>query len=350
MPALKHQYLLRGEITATAPLSVSYVGLDGRLPRTPHGEAFLNSGTLRGPLRKAALRVAREQITDRLSIQALYMLGEGVDTTREVNNEVGKYYYPAAEQRLRETNLILDMFGRWRLAGQLSVSPLRTATGNVIKAGQGTRHDQFERDASLVEWLSEEDQAALREMMASATASMADIAPLQAEIRELKAQSRKTDDREAKARLWQQIERLEAEIKALRESRKGAEHSIQHPIEGYEAIAPGSVLSSTLTLRNVAEASLGLLLETLIVFSRHPVIGGHQGAGGTIEARWTVYRRDAGSLQAEEIGEVTFDELGIQLSGDALEAAREAFRAAIPHQDLSCYLLEQAGKNTLRGK
>ncbi|MFB9146265.1 hypothetical protein ACFFU2_06990 [Halomonas alkalicola] len=350
MPAQKHQYLLRGEITATAPLSVTYVGLDGRLPRTPHGEVFLNSGTLRGPLRKAALRVAKEQVNEALSLQTLYMLGEGVDTTREVNNEAGKYYDPAAEQRLRETNLILDMFGRWRLAGQLSVSPLRTAAGNVMQAGQGTRHDQFERDPSLVEWLSEEDQAALRDMMASASASMADIAPLQAEIKQLKAQYRKTDDREQKSQLWKQVERLEAEIKELRENRKGAENSIKHPIEGYEAIAPGSTLSSTLKLRNVSEASLGLLLETLIVFSRHPVIGGHQGAGGTLEARWTVYRRDAGSLQAEEIGEVALDELGIQLIGDALEAAREAFRAAIPTQDLSCYLLEQAMQKAPRGR
>ena len=97
-------------------------------------------------------------------------------------------------------------------------------------------------------------------------------------------------------------------------------------------------------LRNVTEASLGLLLETLIVFSRNPSLGGHQGAGGSIEAHWTVYRRDAGSLQAEEIGEIALDELGIQLAGDALDAARAAFRAAIPHQDLSCYLLEQAGE------
>ena len=66
MSAPKHQYLLRGEITATAPLSVTYVGLDGKLPRTPHGEVFLNSGTLRGPLRKAALRVAKEQVNDAL--------------------------------------------------------------------------------------------------------------------------------------------------------------------------------------------------------------------------------------------------------------------------------------------
>lgn len=270
------------------------------------------------------------------------MLGEGVDTTREVNNESSKYYDPAAEQALREANLILDMFGRWRLAGQLSINPMRTADYNVMRVGQGVRHDQFERDPSLVEWLSEEDQDALRKMMASASESMDEIAPLKDEIKQLKARSRKTDDKAEKERTWKQIERLEADIKGIRESRTGAEHSIKHPLDGYEAIAPGSVLSSTLKLRNASEASLGLLLETLIVFSRNPVIGGHQGAGGSIEARWTVYRRDPGSLRAAEIGEIVLDELGIQFTGQGLEAAREAFRQAIPQQDLSCYLLEQA--------
>lgn len=40
-------YQLTGYITAEAPVAVSYFGMDKRLPRTPHGQAFLNGGTLR---------------------------------------------------------------------------------------------------------------------------------------------------------------------------------------------------------------------------------------------------------------------------------------------------------------
>lgn len=50
-------YQLSGYITAEAPLNVSYLGMDERLPRTPHGQVFLNGGTLRGPLRKAGLKM-----------------------------------------------------------------------------------------------------------------------------------------------------------------------------------------------------------------------------------------------------------------------------------------------------
>lgn len=336
------QYILRGHITAVDPISVSYLGMDKKLPRTPHGEAFLNSGTLRGPLRKAALRVAKEQISDALGLQELYMLGQGVDTTREVNNETTTTFDPTAEVLLRERNLILDMFGRWRLAGQLSVSPMLTPVDNVIQAGQSVRHDQFERDASLVSWLPEEQQAELFEMMASAAASMADIGPLQAEIKSLKATSRKTERPEDKRQIWAKIDALEVQVSEIKEARKGADQSIKHPIEGHEAIAPGSTLTSTLKLRNATPASLGLLLESLAVFSRDPTLGGYRGAQGTIKATWRVYRRTAGELSAVEIGTVSLDELGIQLEGEALQSAREAFAAAIPEQDLSCYLLAQA--------
>ena len=92
-------------------------------------------------------------------------------------------------------NLFVSYVG---LDGKQTRTLLSSAAGNVILAGQGTRHDQFEHDASLVEWLSEEDQEALRDMMASASTSMTDIAPLQAEIKQFKAQSRKTDEPEEK--------------------------------------------------------------------------------------------------------------------------------------------------------
>lgn len=90
-------YQLSGHITAEAPIAVSYFGMDERLPRTPHGQVFLNGGTLRGPLRKAGLNMlirelakAHDKPEDRVFNRAeMYMLGEGIDIPREVNNEAG---------------------------------------------------------------------------------------------------------------------------------------------------------------------------------------------------------------------------------------------------------------------
>lgn len=45
----------KGTLTTEAPVTVSYINRENRLPRTSHDGVYLNAGTLRGPLRKAAL-------------------------------------------------------------------------------------------------------------------------------------------------------------------------------------------------------------------------------------------------------------------------------------------------------
>lgn len=336
-------YTLKGAFVAQAPITVSYVGQDQRIPRTPHGQAFLNGGTLRGPLRKAALQlVLREVVKEKgLTLAEMYMLGEGVDITRGVNNEdTSKAHDPVAVQRLREINPFLDLMGRWKLAGRLEVHPLLTAEANVMQAGQGVRHDQFERDPGLVEWLSEEDRNALLETLESAHQSRGGIEAVRDEIKKLKKAYRHEEDDEKRREIGNSLNQLQADEKAIKEERKGSQESIQHPIEGYQAIAPGSELSSTLRITSGTPVHLGLLLRTLGVFSETSRLGGHAAIGfGQVSGQWTVYRRDAGALRATEIGEVRLDDLGIELSGDELHAACEAFSEAIPHMDPTAILL-----------
>ena len=85
-------YQLSSCIIAEAPITVSYLGMNERLSRTPHGQVFLNGGTLRGPLRKAGLNMlirelakAHDKPLDRVFDRAhIYMLGEGIDVSRQV--------------------------------------------------------------------------------------------------------------------------------------------------------------------------------------------------------------------------------------------------------------------------
>lgn len=346
-------YQLTGYITAESPVAVSYFGMDERLPRTPHGQVFLNGGTLRGPLRKAGLRMlirelaaAHETADDQIFTRAaMYMLGEGLDVTREANNEGGAQYDPRAEGWLRKANPFLSLFGRWKLAGRLEVGPLLTGRDNLITAGQGARHDQFERDPSLVEYLNDDEQTALLSEMRSARQSMVEIEETRQKIRELKAESRKTDAREAKLAFAEQIRELEAEEKAIRKQREGAEESIKRPLAGYEAIAPGSQLQSRLQVIEGSPALLGLLLHCLAEFSQRPRLGGHLANGcGAVSAEWQVFQRAPGEQRATPVGTVKLDELGIQLEGDALEAAWQAFATALPEYNFSLLHLREARK------
>lgn len=84
-----YAYTLKGQLLAQTAIAVSYVDLEGKLPRTPHGQTYLNGGSFRGPPRKAALNVALREVAgaEGMNLDQLYMIGQGVDTTRNVNNE-----------------------------------------------------------------------------------------------------------------------------------------------------------------------------------------------------------------------------------------------------------------------
>ena len=341
-----YAYTLKGHLLAQTAIAVSYIDLDGKLPRTPHGKAYLNGGTLRGPLRKAALNVALREVAGEkgMTLGQMYMIGQGVDTSREVNNEsTEKFYDPIAEQRLRELNPFLNLMGRWKLAGRLEVQPLLTTVENLTLSGQGVRHDQFERDPNLVEWLSEQERDRLLKMVASAHSSMDDLNALREETKATKKAYRNTTDDGERQRLGEKLNTLKDQEKAIKEAREGSSESIKHPISGYESIAPGSELSSTLRIANGTAVDLGLLLHTLAEFSLDPRLGGHRGVGfGAVSGEWSVYQRGPGELRATEIGCVRLDDLGFVMEGAMLDEAWQAFRDAIPRMDLSAYLLEQA--------
>lgn len=326
----------KGHLTAEAPLQVSYPDLDGKLPRTPHGEAFLNGGTLRGPLRKCALRAVRRLLASAdgvpekglLTLTDEYMLGSGIDRSREVNNEKAEGADPVGEQLLRKVNPLLSLFGRWNLPSRLECSELRTDASNVITAGQGVRHDQFARDPDAVEILSDDDKETLLREARSARESALAIEEVRRELAKTKraygAASDAGDKAETK-RLGALINELKEKEKTARADREGAEHSIQHPLSGFEAIAPGSRLSARLGLINGRQAYLGIILHALAEFAREPVLGGHRNIGaGLVSGAFDVFQWTPGELQATKIGSVRFDDLGFHIEGDTLQAAFDA--------------------------
>jgi len=325
-----------GHLTAEAPIQVSYPDMDGKLPRTPHGEALLNGGTLRGPLRKSALRAMRRLLANAkgvpekglLSLTDEYMLGSGIDRTRAVNNEKAEGVDPVGEQLLRELNPLLSLFGRWNLPSRLEASELRTDGGNVMTVGQGVRHDQFARDPESVEVLSDDDRDALLREARSARESAVAIEEIRREIAKTKrayGAAADSGDKAETKRLGTQLNELQEKEKAVRAEREGAEHSIQHPLAGFEAIAPGSRLSARLGLINGRQAYLGILLHALADFAREPVLGGHRNIGaGQVSGSFDVFQWPVGELKASKIGSVSFDDMGFYMEGDVLQAAFDA--------------------------
>ena len=329
---------LDGSLTTENALTVSYIGLDQKLPRTPHGEVLLNAGTIRGPLRKAAVRVIRREYAKAkgvsevglLSLTDDYMLGTGYDRSREVNNEKADGADPAAEVRLRAINPMLSLFGRWGLAGYLTTWEMRASEESVMMAGQGARADQYEREPSSVDYLSDSDKETLEKEIQANRAIQKRIDDEKKVLATMGREYRTAESDKDKKAVGKRMDKQKEVIAEIEQSREGGEHSIKHPLGGVEVISAGTTLSSGFELIQGKPVYLGLLLHTLNEFARNPHLGGHTSKGyGRVSGEYTVSAWSADTMQPEALGTVRFDKSGFHIEGDALQAAYDDFPAAI---------------------
>lgn len=341
---------LTGSIKAIEPITVSYPGKEQCIPKTPNGAAMLNGSTFRGPLRKATYHAIRQLLADHhgvaeseiFSLTDAYMLGQGMDTTREANNEGQKTARPLAETRLRQANPMLNLFGRWGLSGYLATSPLIAAADSVMTVGQSVRADMFERDTEEVRYLSEADYQKLQAQMDSERETQNRITETRKKIKQLRSQFVHAESAEQRKQLNDQISELETRIKSIKSEREGSEESIKHVLDGYEAIAPGTLLSHEMTLTEDDDASLGLLLIGLSEMARNPVLGGHQSNGcGRFEAEWTAWRWPVGALEAETVGSVAIEANRFSMTGETIEQARQRCIDALPTFDFIKHMLSE---------
>ncbi|WP_162622883.1 hypothetical protein [Salinisphaera orenii] len=339
---------LNGTLTALAPITVSYVGMTG-LPRTPHQELMLYGGTFRGPLRKACYRALRHHLagadgdpSNVFSLADAYMLGEGVDVTNRTAAESGAPADPVSERRIRTANPMLDLFGRWKLAGRLAIGSMRTPESNLMTAGRGARTDMFERDNREAMFLAPADRDTLMRQLESERATQREIEQATQQERDLKRRVRNADPAE-KQTINNELAALKTRVKELKNAREGATESIKHPLNGFEAIAPGSELPHRVTLIEGTDVNLGLLLMSLVELAREPYLGGYFAQGcGEFEADYSVSRFASGSLKPETIGRVAFGPDGVELDGDILNEAYQSFIDQLSSFDFHMHTLADA--------
>lgn len=315
--------VFEGRVTAVSPLAVTRPDdalhmndKVGRLPRA--GAKKLNTpvyfpgSSLSGKLRRACRDIAREatiSATDNdkpFSLDVHYMLTQGVDTTNSVKNEKSDGVI-TRERGLRETNPLLSLFGRWKLPGHLSIGDLIPEGGNdtvLFTHGAGVRTDDFARDPGQASFLNPDDTARLKKILVDDLLSQKDVAELNEEKKNLTKLIR-TAGPEDKAEYSERVAELDSEMKAIKSAKAGSEESIQRPLDGYEAIVPGTQLKHKMILANANALEIGLFLDTLLRFSEMPFVGSHFRNGcGEISATWDVKMRRPGTMSAEVVGTI----------------------------------------------
>jgi CRISPR/Cas system CSM-associated protein Csm3 (group 7 of RAMP superfamily) len=309
-----------------------------RLPRAgakrQDTDVFIPGSTLRGAIRRAAqCRVEAHLMGDELapifSLSEHYMLRQGVDITGAAVNEKSAGTIDK-EASLRRSNPLLSAFGRWKLAGHVGIYGLHPVNKDCVMVdGKGARSNDFIRTPERIGLLSTEDQAQLNTLLEEDALASLEMEPINNQVKELKKTLKLTSETDAKDALNIEIAELNAQVKGIKDNKTNRE-AIQRPLDGFEAIIPGTVFEHKMMLQNSSTDELGLFLEALAEFSRDPRIGGHHNHGyGVISMKYDVTTFPRLADEPILIGEVTVSKDGIKITDlttdNTLLNARKAF-------------------------
>lgn len=318
-------FVFDGHLTAVEPLTVTIKGaLGGRLPRNGSIDdpAYWPATTIRGSLRHAAHRVAFRHNADNknpaFDLAEHFLLAQGVDIVGDVSKPADGEIDGTRD--LREGNPMISLFGLWGVASKSNIGSAFPITPNASAMfGGGARTIMFERSPDLLEVLDDTEKARLESILAEQSLAAVDIGELKAKQADLKKQARTAEDKKP---LYDQIAALDAEIQARKDAKGEARESIRRPIDQYEAITAGTVMTHKMSLKSVSDIELGFFLAALLEFAREPRMGGHQAHGcGLVSGSWEVKTWEPKALTPTTVGSIEFDSEGFRINGEVLEQA-----------------------------
>lgn len=338
---------LLGEVTAITPISISRpddnfksVTADDKKPRLPRMGAkredvspFITGSSFRGGIRRCAVNLINRYLGEPFTVDQLYMLTQGVDTTKltSAENVAGEI---EKEESLRLSNPALSLFGRWGLPSHLGTGDLIPIDKNCFfTAGAGVRTNEFIRNPSAVKFINKEELGYLHSLLQSDSESSSDIRAIDAQIKLLIKDYKNSEIASQKAEINAQISELERQKKDVKANKVGSENTIQRPLPGYEAIIPGTLMNQRIALQMCNESELGLFLATLAEFARNPVIGGHANyANGAISIVYSVNYWAEDEDRPSTIATITINEEGFEITGTystELYRIRDQFKADV---------------------
>tara|TARA_R100000322_G_scaffold151599_2_gene109011 strand:+ start:3141 stop:4040 length:900 start_codon:yes stop_codon:yes gene_type:complete len=223
------------------------------------------------------------------SVDTHYMLTQGVDTTNKVIDEKNQGLI-GNEESLRRDNPFLSLFGRWKLPGHLGIDNAIPETLDCLYVeGRGVRSNDFVRDPGQAQFLTTDDAQRLKRIIEQDGLAAIASSDIDVQIKELRREIRALKDPDEKGEIKEQIRTLEEQKNSVKAAKEGSREVIQRPLEGFEAILPGTRMKHRMLLQNADQIELGLMLASLKEFARSPYVGGHRSLHcGEVSASWQV--------------------------------------------------------------
>ncbi len=308
--------------------------LGAKLDRSP---VFFPGTQLRHLIREALMIGACQSAGGRLPLKDHFMLIQGV-AIGEMAKELSAVSMSGVIERedgLRSINPLISLGGFWKHGGSLGVNdwiPVETDQ-QVYYLHSKMRAMPHQRNEALVDLLSDNDVDKLKRIMNEDGEIARKVREIEEEIKQVKKGYGAASAAEKK-KLGDQINRLE-EIKAgIKSEKEGPTETLVRPVEGYEAICPGTLMKSGIDITRANDLDLGFVLYALKQISKRPYVGAHSADGkGEFALDWEVKTwsddlEDPVTLGRVKVGLLDFEiipENGLTTLQDALEKAQDAF-------------------------
>lgn len=339
----KYTLMFKGELLAESPLAISPPDT-GRKHGKDQPQAlpvmnvfvdhsyvetvYVPAASIRGALRRCALRVIREALiaatgeSTPLDLETHYFLSVGGVKGREKEDKLNL----TRQLERRRRNPLISLFGAgdpW-VQGRLCTQPAIPKMPLTLEATpviSGVRSDDFMRSPDQLIFIAP-DEVSSWLLMRERTAEVSAAKARQQRLRRAIAKANSNADTE-------QAQALAEELKQVGEIVHNSANPVNLPLAGYHVIPKGTRLEHGLLLIDATVVEIGLFLAALQSFSALPLLGGHRNHGcGLISAFWTVVLRcDKGSKTQGEIRLSPDTEMTLDSAGELLLAAEQAWSA-----------------------
>lgn len=309
-------YELKGTITLIEPFTIN-IPNSNRFPTTVSGEPMIPASTIRGWLRYASYRSLIELFKTNgrvFNVHEHYMLAKGIDTNDLI--KTSRATQIGANTSVRNLNPMLDLYGRWGLAGSLGVGNGVAPRSALVRQPNSSRGHIVDRFENILDYLSAEDAKLMSELIQNDSDMAPEIKGLKQRVRTLaNERNQLPKDSPLRESTQAQIDLLNKEIEQHKEEKVGAKETIRRVNFGENMLAAGTEVQHKMKLAHHSDTSLQFLLWTISKLPFFRIGSMAEYNHGVAHPMWEITEHTFSNVGGKSIGHVGWEESGFVCSG-----------------------------------
>ena len=279
-----------------------------RFPVDSHGNPIIPASTIRGWLRFTSYRSLIEVFARkglRFSIHEHYLLAKGVDTgdlvksTRATN--IG------ANAIVREHNPMMDLYGRWEMAGAFAVGNGIAPKSALTRLANSSRRHILDTFDDLSLYVEQNEISLLEKLLSEDGEFSQEIYEVNGKIKNLRNQTKSSRNPEES---YAELAVAHEQLKDIKSQKVGSDESIRRINYASDILDAGTSITQKMKLRSSRHGSFQFLIWTISKLPFFSLGGKSEYNYGDVLPKWTITEHDFCNPDGNPIGAVGWNEDG----------------------------------------